>query len=184
MEMFYVLAAVVFLGIVWTISVHNRAVRLRQNVRESWSNIDVQLKRRHDLIPNLVAVAKGYAAHERELFERIANARVQTMASMGHVKDVASAERGLVDAVNVLMARVEDYPELKASVQFLALQEELVLTEDRIAAARRFYNGNVRDLNTLIECFPASLLIGSQAKADFFEVDEISVRAPITVNLT
>ena len=183
MELVFVAAGVVFIVLVWAVSVYNRAVRLRQNLRESWSNIDVQLKRRHDLVPNLVETVRGYAKHESELFERIARARESVMASLSQVRQVAEAEKGLVDAVNVLMARAEAYPELKANEHFLALQQELVETEDRIAAARRFYNANVRDLNTLIESFPASLLVGSQESADFFEVEEIAVRAPVRVAL-
>lgn len=180
--------AIVGLGLlillVWGVSTHNKAVRLRQTLRESWANIDVQLRRRHDLIPNLVEVARGYAKHESELFERIAQARETAITAIDQVRELARAEGELVGAVNTLLGRVEDYPDLKANRQFLVLQEELVETEDRVAAARRFYNANVRDLNTLIESFPASLLVGSQDRADFFEVEEIAIREPVRVSLS
>ncbi len=174
---------VVGLPLIWLIVTANRFVRLRNLIRESWSNVDVVLKRRYDLIPNLVETVKGYARHERELFERVVAARNRAVASTGRVGQQAADENQLVRCVNQLLARVEAYPELCASQQFLALQRELVNTEDRIAAARRFYNANVREYSTLAGQFPP-LLVARLLKLppeDFFEVDDLAVRQPVKV---
>lgn len=176
---------VVGLPLIWLIVTANRFVRLRNLIRESWSNVDVVLKRRYDLIPNLVETVKGYVRHERELFERVAEARSRAVASTGRVGQQAADENQLVRCVNQLLARVEAYPELRASQQFLALQRELVNTEDRIAAARRFYNANVREYSTLAGQFP-SLLVARLMKLppeDFFEVEDLAIRQPVQVAL-
>jgi LemA protein len=168
----------VILVLVWVISTMNRFARLRHLIFESWANIDVALKRRYDLIPNLVETVKGYTAHERDTLERIVQARTRAMAARGDEK--IEQEREFVRSLNILFAHVEDYPELRSSGHFLQLQNELVNTEDRIAAARRFYNANVREYNTLLESFPASLLAGGQAPRMYFEVDDLAVRqAPV-----
>ena len=139
---------------------YNKLVRLRQLIKESWGNVDVQLRRRYDLIPNLVNTVKGYAAHERDTLERVIEARNRAQANHGAVGSQSEDERRLVDATKQLFAVVEGYPQLKASTNFLALQQELVDTEDRIAAARRFYNANVRDYNVSRTTFPTMLVAG------------------------
>lgn len=158
----------------WYVSTKNRFAWLENLVRESWSGIDVQLKRRYDLIPNLVETVKGYAQHEERLFEAIARAR-EASASAQAVGARSQSDQELTGAVTSLLARVEAYPELKASRHFLELQQELSLTEDRIAAARRFYNANVRDYNAMLQSFPASLLAGNRKAAEYYQCDEIRV---------
>lgn len=174
-----VIAGVVGVPILWLVATINRFVGLRAHIQESWSNVDVVLKRRYDLIPNLVETVKGYAAHERAVITQVVEARNRAVASTGRVGQQAADENQLVRSVNQLLARVEAYPDLKASENFLALQRELVNTEDRIAAARRFYNANIREHNTLVGQFPSMLvarLMGRQAE-DFFEVEDLAIRA-------
>lgn len=172
--------------LLWLVGTYNGLVRLRNHCRESWSGIDTELKRRYDLIPRLVEVVKGYAKHEREVFERVAQARAAALSSNGSPAIQARDENALVGAVKGLFAVVERYPELKASGNFLALQTELVNTEDRIAAARRFYNANVRDFNTRREVFPANLLAGlfGFGREEFFEVEDHTIRAAPAVSAT
>lgn len=177
-----VVGAVVLVPVIWFIATLNRFVRLRNLIHESWANVDVVLKRRYELIPNLVETVKGYAAHERAALEQVIAARNRALASTGRVREQADDERRLVNEVNHLLALAESYPDLKASENFLQLQRELVNTEDRIAAARRFYNANVRENNTLVQQFPSLIvarLMGRQAE-DFFEVEELAIRkAPV-----
>lgn len=154
------IAAVFFLPILYVILTYNGLVALRNHIRDAWGNIDTELKRRYDLIPNLVATVKGYAAHEKEIFERITQLRAQCMASQGAIREQVANESQLVDALQKLMAVVENYPQLKADQHFLELQRELVNTEDRIQAARRFFNGNVRDYRNKCETFPSNLIAG------------------------
>jgi LemA protein len=177
-------AALVFL--LWLIGTFNGLVRLRNFVKESWAQIDTELKRRYDLIPNLVETVKGYAKHEREVLERVTAARNTAAASNGTPAEQAKDENALVGTIKTLFAVSERYPDLKANEGFLRLQDELANTEDRIQAARRFYNGNVRDLNTRIEVFPSSLIAGifGFQRADFFEVEEVTVRAAPAVSLS
>lgn len=172
-----VLGVLVLVGLgllVWYVSTKNRFVWLDNLIRESWSGIDVQLKRRYDLIPNLVETVKGYAQHEDRLFEAIARARETSAAALG-VGARSQSDQELTGAVTSLLARVEAYPELKASRHFLELQQELSMTEDRIAAARRFYNANVRDFNAMLQSFPSSLLAGDRKAAEYYQCDEIRV---------
>lgn len=169
--------------IVWIVGTHNRFVYLQNLIRESWANMDVALKRRHDLIPNLVETVKGYAEHERDVFEQIVRAREQAVSSLGNLSALVQSEQQLVTAVNTIIARVESYPELKASKNFAELQRELIDTEDRIAAARRFYNGNVREFNTYLQTFPSSLFSGGRSPAEYFEVEEIRFREPVNIEL-
>ena len=171
---------VVALGAVWTF---NRLVSLRTRVENGWSQIDVQLRRRYDLIPNLVETVQGYAAHERELFETIATARTQAMNAKG-VGEQAEAENAITAGVRQLLAVAENYPDLKASQSFLALQEELTGTESKIAYARQFYNDQVMRLNTTIGKFPSNLIARSFhfEPREFFEIDE-PVRGPVQVDL-
>ncbi len=170
---------------IWVMATYNTLVRLRQHCRESWSAIDTELRRRYDLIPNLVATVKGYAAHEREALAAVTDARTRAVASTGSPQSQASDENALVGTLRQLFAVSEKYPDLKASGNFLQLQKELANTEDRIQAARRFYNANVRDKNTRIEVFPSSLIAAMFhfQKEEFFEIEEASVRLPPEVKL-
>ena len=179
----WVLLAVVAVAVLWTIFSFNRLVRLRNRAAEGWSEIDVQLRRRYDLIPNLVETVKGYASHERELFEEVAAARSAAMGATG-VAQQASAENAITAGLGKLLAVVENYPDLKASQNFLALQEELTGTESKIAYARQFYNEQVRLLNTRIQTFPSSVLANTFGfkPREFFQIDD-PVRAPVQVNL-
>lgn len=162
----------VLLPVVWLIAIYNRFVTLRQHLKESWSDIDVELRRRYELIPNLVETIKGYAAHERSLLERVIELRNRARANHGTADSQARDESALMAQVGRLFALAEAYPDLKASEGFLALQRELSNTEDRIAAARRFYNGNVRELNALRLAFPTNVvarLFGVE-QASYFEL--------------
>lgn len=156
----WIILGVVAVVIFWVIAVFNGLVVLKNRAKEAWADIDVQLKRRYDLIPNLVETVKGYATHEKELFEKVTQARASAMSATG-VKEKAGAENMLSNTLKSLFAVSENYPDLKASTNFLELQRELTDTEDKIQAARRFYNTNVRDLNIKIESFPANMIAGS-----------------------
>lgn len=158
-------------GFVW--AAYNSLVKLRVRVEEAWSDITVQLKRRMDLIPNLVESVKGYAKHESSVFEKVTEARAAVLGAKG-VKETATAENQFESALKSVFAVAEAYPDLKASQNFVELQNELVDTEDKIQAARRFYNGGVRDLNTKIQTFPTNLLAGMFGfkSREFFELDE------------
>ena len=177
----FIIAAVV-LFVLWVILNYNRLVTLKNRVKEAWSDIDVQLKRRYDLIPNLVEIVKGYAAHEKELFEKVTDARARAMGAKS-IKEKETAENELSGTLKSLFAVSENYPDLKASQNFLELQRELTDTEDKIQASRRFYNGNARDINTMIESFPSSIIanIFRFKKADFFEA-EASQKEPVKVS--
>jgi len=153
----WVILAVVAVVVVWVIAAFNSLVVLKNRAKEAWSDIDVQLKRRYDLIPNLVETVKGYATHERELFEKVTKARASAMSAQG-AKEKAGAENMLSDTLKSLFAVSENYPDLKASTNFLELQRELSDTEDKIQASRRFYNTNVRDLSIKIEVFPTNII--------------------------
>ena len=161
MEILIVLA-VIGLIIVFVVGLYNRLVTLRQRVREAWADIDVQLKRRWDLIPNLVETVKGYAAHERQTFEAVTKARSDAMAAAqtGSPEQRAQAENALGAALLNLRAVAEAYPQLQAIQEFKDLSENLTATEDKIAFARRFYNGNVRDYNTAIQTVPTNIIAG------------------------
>ena len=149
---------IVLLPIVYVVLTYNTLVALRNHIRDAWSNIDTELKRRYELIPNLVATVKGYAAHEKQVFERVTELRARCMASQGTPQEQAVDEGQLVEALKRLLVVVENYPKLKADQNFLELQRELVNTEDRIQAARRFFNGNVRDYRNKCESFPSSVI--------------------------
>jgi LemA protein len=168
-----VLAGIFLLPAVFVIVQYNALIALKNYLRESWSNVDTELKRRYDLIPNLVAVVKGYAAHERATLERVTELRNRCVANNGSPAEQAVDEKQLVDSLKQLLVVVENYPQLKADQNFLKLQTELVNTEDRIQAARRFYNGNVRDYRNKCETFPSNLvanLFGFKSEGDFFSV--------------
>jgi LemA protein len=174
------LVAAALVALVWS---YNRLVRLRTRTDDGWATIDVQLRRRYDLIPNLVETVQGYAAHERELFERVTESRTRAIAA-GGVRDQAAAENDVTAGLGTLMAVVEAYPELKADRQFLALQEELVGTESKIAYARQFYNDQVRLLNTAIDTFPSNLVANAFGfeERQFFDIDD-PIREPVQVDL-
>jgi LemA protein len=159
-------------------------VRLRQRVREAWSDIEVQLKRRYDLIPNLVETVKGYASHEREAFENVTKARAEALSG-GSMPDRAQKEATLATALKSIFAIAEAYPELKANQNFLALQQELSDTENKIQAARRFYNGNVMEINTRVESFPSNIVAGvfGFSKEEFFGLEGTPAeREPVKVS--
>ena len=184
MNTFAVIAAVLAVVLLWLAVIFNRLVQLRQHVRESWAGIDTELKRRYDLIPNLVETVKGYAAHERGVLTEVTEARARAVASTGGPERQAADEKPLVDGIRHLLAVIERYPDLKANEQFLRLQEELAATEDRIQRARRFYNANVRDLNTRVEVFPSNLVarLFGFARAEYFEVETSTVRQVVDVS--
>jgi LemA protein len=177
-----VVCSVVFLLMLWVAFIYNALVRGRNHCDEAWSGIDTELKRRYDLIPNLVSTVKGYAAHERETLERVTQARNAAVASQGSPASQAKDENVLVDSLKRLLAVVESYPDLKASQNFLKLQQELVNTEDRIQRARRFYNGNVRDYNNRVQVIPSALIarpFGFKER-EFFEIESaIERQAPV-----
>ena len=170
--------AALLLAVTWWIATHNRLIALQQHLRESWADIDVELKRRWELIPNLVETVKGYAQYERETLERLMTLRGQAMAAPNDAASHARVESALLLGLKQVFALAEGYPVLKADAHYLALQKELAITEDRIAAARRFYNGNVRDLNRLREQFPSNLVAGRMAirPAKYFELSSDAER--------
>ena len=157
MNYLYIAIIVIAVILLWIVAVYNSLIRSRNRTKEAWSDIDVQLKRRYDLIPNLVEAVKGYATHEKELFEKVTQARTAAISAKG-MKEKAQAENALSDTLKTLFAVSENYPDLKASANFLELQRELTDTENKIQAARRFYNSNVMDLNTKIESFPVNIM--------------------------
>jgi LemA protein len=179
MRMEWIIGAVVGAVVVYAIAIYNRLVRQRNLVREGWSGIDVQLKRRTELVPNLVETVKAYAAHERGLFEEVAARRASSIAAH-EVKEQAAAERALQGSLGKLMAVAEDYPELKANENFLKLQDQLAEIEDQLQMARRYYNGTVRNLNISIQSFPDTLLarpLGFREEP-FFDLDESEAAVP------
>jgi LemA protein len=182
MTILYIIIAIVVIGILWFVGGYNSFVRLRTRAEEAWADIDVQLKRRYDLIPNLISTVKGYAAHEEGVFTKVTEAR--SAATQMHVdvgdmtpeamKAMAGAEAGLTQSLGKLLAISENYPDLKANDNFKELQRELSDTENKIQASRRFYNANVRDLNMKIEMFPSNIIAGmfSFAKREFFDLED------------
>jgi LemA protein len=176
MEGLFILLGFMLLSVVWIVSIYNSLASLCQHVKDSWSGIETELRRRYDLIPNLVETVKGYAAHEKKVLTEVTEARSHAVESSGSPSNQAADENVLVKALGRLYALSEGYPELKASQNFLELQKELSNTEDRIQASRRFYNGNVRDLNTRIEIFPSNIIASLfQFKhAEYFEIEEIA----------
>lgn len=182
MSILEIIVVVVVILVLWFILTYNRFVTLRNRCREAWADIDVQLKRRYDLIPNLVETVKGYASHERELFEKVTEARTQAMNAQG-IKERGDAENTLSQTLKSLFAVSENYPALRAAENFLELQRELTDTEDKIQAARRFYNGNVRDFNTGLQSFPQNAVAGifHFKAAEFFEIAEAGQKEPVAV---
>lgn len=183
--MIYVLIGVVVVVLLWLMATYNSFVSFINRAKEAWSDIDVQLKRRYDLIPNLVNTVKGYATHEATAFEKVTQARAAAMGA-GTLEEKGKAEIGLAGALKSVFAVAEAYPELKANQNFLSLQNELSDTENKIQAARRFYNGNVRDLNIKIEQFPANIVakMFKFVKMEFFqlEADQQTAKDPVKVS--
>jgi len=180
----WIIIGVVAVAVIWVIATYNRFVRLIQRTKEAWADIDVQLKRRYDLIPNLIETVKGYAAHERETFDAVTNARAEatkvhvdpTNITPEQIKAMAGAEGALTSALGKLLAVAEAYPDLKANQNFSQLQTELSDTENKIQAARRFYNGNVRDLAIALQSFPSNIIgnmFGFKGE-EYFELEENS----------
>ena len=182
MLILWIILAILVIGLFWFVGIFNGIVVLRNRTQEAWSDIDVQLKRRHDLIPNLIETVKGYAKHESSVFEKVTEARVSAISAekSGSAKDTARAENVLSGALKSVFAVAEAYPELKASDNFQKLQDELTDTEDKIEAARRFYNGNVRDFNTKIQIFPNNIAAGviNAKEFDLFEAGENEKAVP------
>jgi LemA protein len=174
----YIILAIVVSVVLFVIAIYNKFVRLRTRSEEAWADIDVQLKRRYDLIPNLINTVKGYADHEKQTFENVTAARTAAM-NAGSIEEQAAAENMLTGALKSLFAVSENYPDLKANENFLNLQNELTDTENKIQAARRFYNTNVRDLNIATETFPSNIIANmfKFTKKEFFELDEANAAA-------
>jgi LemA protein len=170
----WILLAIVVLLAIGAVVSYNRFVAQKNLIRDSWANIDTELRRRYDLIPNLVETVKGYASHERETFENVTRARAAAASATGSPAEQAAAEGPFVAALRQLFAVAENYPELKANQNFLALQAELSNTEDRLQTARRFYNSNVRTYNQRVQSFPSNVLANAFhfQEEEFFEVDE------------
>ncbi|MEX2108729.1 MAG: LemA family protein [Solirubrobacterales bacterium] len=186
--MLYALIAVgviLVIGVIYWISKRNSFIAARNRIDESWSGIDVQLKRRHDLVPNLVETVKGYAAHESQVFEKTTKARAEAMAAHS-VGDTAKAEQQLTGALTDLRAVAENYPELRATENFQQLSRSLSELEDEIQASRRIYNSNVMSYNTDIQQFPASIIAnqGNFTAREFFEIEDASERDPVSVSFS
>jgi len=176
MSLTYIILAIIAALALWVIFAYNSFIRLINRAKEAWADIDVQLKRRYDLIPNLVNAVKGYATHESGVFEKVTQARANSISAegAGDKAGIAQAENMLSGALKSLFAVAEAYPDLKANTNFLQLQGELSDTENKIQAARRFYNGNVRDFNTGVQMFPGNIVAGifSFKALEFFDLDE------------
>ncbi|OGY44128.1 MAG: hypothetical protein A3B89_03210 [Candidatus Buchananbacteria bacterium RIFCSPHIGHO2_02_FULL_40_13] len=181
-NLIWLIVAVVAVIIFWLIAVYNGLITLKNRTSEAWSDIDVQLKRRYDLIPNLIETVKGYAQHEQGTLQKVVEARNAAMNQSGSAQKKAAAENMLSNTLKSIFALAESYPDLKANQNFLKLQDELSDTENKIQAARRFYNGNARDFNIKIEVFPNNLIAEALnfKKYDFFEA-EAGEKNPVTV---
>lgn len=182
--LFWIIVAVIVAVVLYIIALYNGLIRLKNRTDEAWSDIDVQLKRRYDLIPNLVNTVKGYAEHEKETLERVIEARNRAMSVQGADSNAKSeAENQLTGALKSIFALSESYPDLKANQNFLELQKELSDTENKIQASRRFYNGNVRDLNTKIQVFPSNMIadkLGFKSR-EFFQIEDEKQKESIEV---
>jgi LemA protein len=180
MELFFILPAILVLLAIWFIFVYNGLIRGRNRVDEAWSDIEVQMKRRYDLIPNLVETVKAYARHEDSVFTKVSEARAAAMGATS-MKEHAQAENALSQTLKSLFAVSENYPQLQASNNFLDLQRNLTDAEDKIQAARRFYNGMTRDFNTKLQVFPTNLIAGSFgfARRDYYDAPEVVNEAPV-----
>jgi LemA protein len=179
------IAAILVLPLIWLVANFNRFARVRQHIRESWADIEVELKRRYDLIPNLVETVGGYAKHERDVLDMVIQLRNKAMANHGTASGQAVDETALAIGMKRLFAVAETYPTLKADAHFLALQQELANTEDRIAAARRFFNANVREMNQLCDSFPTNMLASAFGfeRATYFELSSEAERVVPRIDL-
>lgn len=178
-----IILGLVVLVLVWGVAVYNRFVKLVIRAQEAWQDIEVQLKRRYDLIPNLVETVKGYAKHEQGTLDKVIQARAEAMKG-GSMADRAAGENMLSETLKSIFALSEAYPDLKANQNFLALQNELTDTENKIQASRRFYNGNVRDLNIAIDSFPSNIIakMFNFTKKEFFDIpDDAAAHEPVAV---
>ena len=182
--MIWIILAIIIIGIIWVVAAYNGLVRIRQKVKNAWSQIDVQLKRRYDLIPNLVETCKGYMAHERQVLENVTKARTQAIEVKGGAAEQAKAENALTQTLRSLFAVSENYPQLKANENMLKLQEELTSTENRISFARQHYNDQVMKMNTKTEIFPTKIIADmfNFKKEEFFEVETPVEREPVKVD--
>lgn len=188
MIVLYIVFALVAVALLWVVVAYNGFVRLRNRTQEAWSDIDVQLKRRYDLIPNIISTVKGYATHERATLEKVTAARTAAMQVHDNKnatrEQIAASENMLSSTLKSIFALSESYPDLKANQNFLQLQDELSDTENKIQASRRFYNGMVRDLNTKIESFPSNIIAGvfNFKQQDFFKTENETERANVQVS--
>ncbi len=179
-----IITLILVVAVIWIIAIYNNLIRLIQRSEEAWADIEVQLKRRYDLIPNLVETVKGYAAHEEGTLTKVVEARNMAMRANGNIADQAKAQNMITDALKSVFALSEAYPDLKANQNFLALQNELTDTENKIQAARRFYNGNVRDLNTAVMTFPGNTIANMFhfTKREYFDLpDNDAAQQPVAV---
>lgn len=183
MSLPFIIGGIAVIVLVWLVAIYNGFVKLVNRTKEAFADIDVQLKRRYDLIPNLIETVKGYASHEKEAFEAVTNARARALGAQS-VHDKEVADNMVTSALKSIFAIAEAYPQLRAVESFTKLQEELSDTENKIQAARRFYNGNIRDLNTKIEMFPYSIIAGmfSFQKQEFFELEQEEAKEPVKVS--
>ena len=181
----WIVLGIIAVIVIAVIGIYNKLVKLNVRTDEAWSDIDVQLKRRYDLIPNLVETVKGYAKHEKQAFEDVTKARAAALGAQG-VTDKAKAENMLEGALKSIFAVAEAYPDLKANANFVELQRELTDTEDKIQASRRFYNANVREMNIAVQTFPTNLMAQSMGfkKRDLFELKEAAAKEPVNVNFS
>ncbi|MFA4996040.1 MAG: LemA family protein [Patescibacteria group bacterium] len=182
MTIVWILVGIIVVLVLVVVSMYNRLVQLNIRSDEAWSDIDVQLKRRYDLIPNLVETVKGYAKHEKGVFEEVTKARSEALSAKG-IKSKSEAENKISEALKSIFAVAEAYPDLKASQNFSQLQDELTDTEDKIQAARRFYNANVRDLNIAVQSFPTNIIANmfSYKKRELFGLEEAAAKEPVKV---
>lgn len=181
----WIIVAIVAILAIAVIAMYNNLVKLNVRTDEAWSDIDVQLKRRYDLIPNLVETVKAYAKHEKEAFENVTKARAEALSATG-VSDKAKAENQIEGALKSIFAVAEAYPELKANQNFAQLQADLTDTEDKIQASRRFYNSNVREMNIAVQTFPTNIFANMFGfkKRDLFELDEAAAKEPVKVDFS
>jgi len=182
MEFLWIIIIIVAILVLWVTVTYNRFVTLRERVKESWADIDVQLKRRYDLIPNIIATVKGYATHEEGVLTKVTEARNMAMGAQG-IANKSSAENMLEGTLKSLFAVTENYPDLKANTNFLELQRELSDTENKIQAARRFYNTTSKDQNTMKDSFPSNIVanIFGFTKSEYFELTDESAKDPVKV---
>ncbi len=180
--MWWIILAIIVVIVLYVIGAYNRLIRLRNRIENAWSQIDVQLRRRYDLIPNLVETVKGYAAHEKEVFQKVTEARSKAINASG-VGEQGQAENMLTGALKSLFAVAERYPDLKANQNFMMLQEELAGTESKIAYARQFYNDTVMKYDTVREVFPSSIIANmfNFKEREYFEIEEPAARGPVKV---